>query len=246
MPSTTTDKAPRDAPEAIRDTLDATLEADSRSTPQISEAAPKPSIEDRPLSPSESNPPLPLQEAPPLPDEAPPQSPDDGWHPVWDDTAQAYYFYNKFTKVVTWNNPRCLTEETGIGNHDRKAHVYNPAVHGDYDPTADYAQESEAQEQVEAPAQADENGVYTATGQFNRFTGRWQASDLKPENYNDEAKSSRQMSAFFDTEAFSSSNNGKSLKAERAGKKLSKKELKQFKDKRRERKEEKRRAWLRD
>ena len=54
------------------------------------------------------------------------------------------------------------------------------------------------------------------------------------------------MNAFFDVDAAANSHDGKSLKAERSGKKLSKAEVKAFKDKRREKKEEKRRAWLRD
>lgn len=93
---------------------------------------------------------------------------------------------------------------------------------------------------------ADPAAIYTATGAFNRFTGKWQASDIGPENHNDENKSKRQMSAFFDVDAAANSHNGKSLKAERSGKKLTKQELKAFKEKRKEKKEERRRAWLRD
>jgi hypothetical protein len=54
------------------------------------------------------------------------------------------------------------------------------------------------------------------------------------------------MNAFFDVDAAANSHDGRSLKAERSGKKLSKAELKHFKEKRRVKKEEKRRAWLRD
>lgn len=54
------------------------------------------------------------------------------------------------------------------------------------------------------------------------------------------------MTAFFDVDAAANSHDGRSLKAERRGKTLSKQELKAFKEKRRDKKEEKRRAWLRD
>ena len=54
------------------------------------------------------------------------------------------------------------------------------------------------------------------------------------------------MNAYFDVDAAANNHDGKSLKAERSGKKLTKKELKAFREKRRERKEEKRKAWLRD
>ncbi|KAF2672552.1 hypothetical protein BT63DRAFT_436458 [Microthyrium microscopicum] len=226
-----------------------------------SEQPPLPDEEAPPL-PDEDAPPLP-DEAPPLPDEAPPDN-DDGWEPVWDATAQAFYFFNRFTKATQWDNPRVPIEPSaipsvaGLGSHDRIGSIpkpkksvaggYNPAIHGDYDPNADYAQAAVDSDEEQKPAVAAAAVVddYTATGTFNRFTGKWQASTLNPENYNDENKSKRQMNAFFDVDAAANTHDGRSLKAERQNKKFSKKEIKAFKDKRRERKEEKRRAWLMD
>ncbi|KAL8868447.1 MAG: hypothetical protein Q9205_006070 [Flavoplaca limonia] len=215
-------------------------------------------------------PPLPQESIPPLPSEAPPgESQDDGWDPVWDDSAQAFYFYNRFSGVSQWTNPRVPeTNEPappGVGSYDRipltqpkapgtttppperppRAGGYDPAIHGDYDPTAPYAQEYHDPEENAGP-ETDPSAIYAATGAFNRFTGKWQASDINPENHNDENKSKRQMNAYFDVDAAANSHNGKSLKAERSGKKLTKQELKEFKQKRKEKKEEKRRAWLRD
>lgn len=205
-------------------------------------------------------PPLPDEEVPPLPDEAPPgeEGTDDGWEPVWDANAQSYYFYNRVTGVSQWENPRVpeASTATGIGGEQQQQPPasrttlggYNPAIHGDYDPTAPYAQQYEQDALTQAQALGGElaGSDYTATGTFNRFTGRWQDSTLAPENFNDENKSRRQMHAFFDVDAAANSHDGRSLKAERSGKKLTKAEVKAFRDKRRERKEEKRRAWLRD
>ncbi|KAL9108543.1 MAG: hypothetical protein Q9187_008281 [Circinaria calcarea] len=211
-----------------------------------------------------TEPPLP-QETPPLPAEVPPPTnvQDDGWAPVWDENAQAYYFFNRFTGASQWTNPRVPEVQPGppgVGNYDRIANKapgtedppaprphggYDPAIHGDYDPTAPYAQEAQTQEASSAQP-GDPTAAYTAAGAFNRFTGKWQAASLTPENFNDESKSRRQMSAFFDVDAAANSHNGKSLKAERSGKKLTKQELKAFKEKRKEKKEERRRAWLRD
>lgn len=67
---------------------------------------------------SASNPPLPDEEAPPLPDEVPPE--DDGWDAVFDSTAQAYYFYNRFTHATQWENPR-VPAATTYGSYDRFA-----------------------------------------------------------------------------------------------------------------------------
>lgn len=225
------------------------------------------------------NPPLPQEAAPPSAVDRPPPHPqdDDGWDPVWDETAQTYYFYNRFTAASQWTNPRVPDSQQlsapGVGNYDRMANApgtatekssvspvrphggYDPAIHGDYDPTASYAQEVPdplAEDGVVAATGADPSSssdpsaIYTATGVFNRFTGKWQPNSINPEMHNDENKSKRQMSAFFDVDAAANSHNGKSLKAERSGKKLTKQELKAFKEKRKEKKEEKRRAWLRD
>lgn len=203
-------------------------------------------------------PPLPNESAPPLPAEAPPRATeeDDGWAPIWEETAQAFYFYNRFTGATQWNNPR-VPEEVVAGppgvepaapqtDDARAAGGYNPAIHGDYDPTAWYAQPLAAPEDAVAAATADPTDGYAATAAFNRFTGRFQNADLTPENFNDENKSRRQMNAFFDVDAAANRHDGRSLKEERSGKKLSKAELKRHKEKRKAKKEEKRRAWLLD
>jgi hypothetical protein len=139
----------------------------------------------------------------------------------------------------------------------RKWGGYNPAIHGSYDPNADYAREAskeeEEEEEAAATAAATAAGLPTANSQgyiaqahFNRFTGKFQQAGVGPELHNDENKSNRQMTAFFDVDAAANSHDGRSLKAERRGKTLSKKELKAFKQKRHSKKEEKRRAWLLD
>lgn len=202
-------------------------------------------------------PPLPEEIPPPLPDEPPPTE-DDGWEPVWDASAQSFYFYNKHTKVSQWENPR-VPESTAVedagppGVSEAKqpkpiAGGYDPAIHGDYDPNADYAKVHEPQYDpaIDGQPPVDTAAVYAATGAFNRFTGKWQNAEINPEKFNDENKSKRQMNAFFDVDAAANSHDGRSLKAERSGKRVSKAELKAFREKRREKKEEKRRAWLRD
>lgn len=204
-------------------------------------------------------PPLPNEDVPPLPQEPPPME-DDGWQPVWDQTNQAFYFYNRFTGGTQWDNPR-VPEATQVippapgvatapvipasDQATRPAGGYDPSIHGDYDPNAWYAQPAQA-ESTDATMPTSAAELYAQTGAFNRFTGRWQAAEVGPELHNDENKSKRQMNAFFDVDAAANSHDGRSLKAERSGKKLSKTELKQFKEKRKARKEEKRRAWLRD
>ncbi|KAL4902390.1 hypothetical protein BDW74DRAFT_63384 [Aspergillus multicolor] len=212
-------------------------------------------------------PPLPDEVPPPLPNEAPPgDGNDDGWEPVWDPNAQAFYFYNRYSGLSQWENPRVPQAATATAaaleppapGTEEPAPIekvtaplggYNPTIHGDYDPTAPYAQHYERQEEElqGVPGMGAGNAAgYEVVGSFNRFTGRWQGESQNPEYHNDENKSRRQMNAYFDVDAAANSHDGRSLRAERSAKKLSKKELKAFKDKRREKKEEKRRAWLRD
>ncbi|KAF7552761.1 hypothetical protein G7046_g7305 [Stylonectria norvegica] len=230
-------------------------EADSEDAPPL------------PNEPSPEGPPLPqapVPGVPPLPTEPLPQPEDDGWDCLWDQAAQSWYFANRFTGKTQWDNPRVPTDAAPATipaapgtqpsvplpptSDKPAAGGYNPAIHGDYDPNAWYAQggTEEGHTASASVAPGDPSDAYGATATFNRFTGQFQTSEMGPERHNDEAKSKRQMNAFFDVDAAANSHDGRSLKAERSGKKPSKAELKAFKEKRKARKEEKRRAWLRD
>jgi hypothetical protein len=228
-------------------------ESDQTSSPESNQ-----SVESGEASPiaADSNPAESNTKAPPLPDEPPPAQEDDGWEFHWDEANQAHYFHNRITGESTWDNPR-LAKAPAAGPSatvaaapptDEKppAGGYNPAIHGDYDPNAWYAQNNEEDMTAVQSQAVDPAAAYAAIGSFNRFTGRWQGDDQDPDQHNDESKSRRQMNAFFDVDAAANSHDGRSLRAERSGKKPSKTELKQFKEKRKAKKEEKRRAWLRD
>ncbi|RSL56491.1 hypothetical protein CEP54_008786 [Fusarium duplospermum] len=246
-------------------------EANPGSDREDGEASPEPESSDAhdkdgnapplPNEPTPDGPPLPNEPAPgggpPLPNEPAPQPEDDGWDCQWDPNTQAWFFANRFTGKTQWENPRVATPaapgtQSSVPqppmSEKPAAGGYNPAIHGDYDPNAWYAQVNNDDEDAgpSTGAVTDPSEVYAATASFNRFTGQFQAAGMGPERHSDEAKSRRQMNAFFDVEAAANAHDGRSLKAERSGKKPSKAELKQFKEKRRARKEEKRRAWLRD
>ncbi|KAK3375271.1 hypothetical protein B0H63DRAFT_273915 [Podospora didyma] len=220
---------------------------------------------------------------PPLPNEPAAQSQDDGWEAHFIQLDGLYWFYNRFTGVWQKDNPRVPptvttsavipgpvvpddVERTALSNPESIAGGYNPAIHGDYDENAWYAQNTRtagAQEaagltgsvqhqipSIPVAGTADfaeaAAGALTSAGYFNRITGQWQTADQGPERHSDEAKSKRQLNTFFDVDAAANQHDGRSLKAERAGKKPTKAELKAFKEKRKAKKEEKRRAWLRD
>lgn len=205
-------------------------------------------------------PPLPDEPAPggpPLPSEPVPAAADDGWDCQWDANSQAWFFHNRFTGQTQWDNPRVQVEAAVATtaapsipqppvDETPAAGGYNPAIHGDYDPSAWYAQGTAGDDAVAATTTDDPSVPYAATAAFNRFTGQFQTAEMGPERHNDESKSRRQLNAYFDHDNPANLHDGRSLKAERSNKKLSKAELKAFKEKRKARKEEKRRAWLRD
>lgn len=222
-----------------------------------------------PSEPAPDGPPLPSEptpDGPPLPNEPVPEPKDDGWDCQWDATHQAWYFLNRFTGKTQWDNPRVPATTTAAITaaaaavavpeppSEEKPAVggYNPAIHGDYDPNAWYAksavddQDDSLHLEASSSLSAAAADPYAATASFNRFTGQFQTEDMGPNRHNDEAKTRRQLHAYFDVDAAANSHDGRSLKAERSGKKPSKAEVKAFKEKRRARKEEKRRAWLRD
>ena len=231
----------------------------------------------------EEQPPLPDEEAPlplerPLPDEQPPlpydEPEDDGWEARQDPTSLSWYFFNRFTGLSQWENPRVPdavnagqapstaapgtaaassapgTEDAGRNSPPGLYMGYNPRIHGDFDPNADYARYHKQSEQAAAsevnPTAEDQIGTYGQQGTFNRFTGAFQggAAGKSAEYHNDENKSKRQMNAFFDVDSAANAHEGRSLKAERSGQKLSKKEVKAFNDRRRAKKEQKRREFL--
>lgn len=223
---------------------------------------------DEPLPPSEGD-------EPPLPDEPIPEAvQDDGWDAQCDPTSGQWYFVNRFTGVSQWENPRVPSgnpqttytgppgTEPSSGPPGTQSETsaqaqppsepylgYNPKIHGDFDPNADYARFHQPEPSVPEPSvdindAATKIDAYGQTGTFNRRTGAYQGGDKNAEYHNDDHKSKRQMNAFFDVDRAANAHDGRSLKAERANKKMSKEQVKAFNEQRRARKEQKRREFL--
>lgn len=126
---------------------------------------------------------------------------------------------------------------------------YNPKIHGNYDPNADYAKYT-SQRLAEQSGYNNTATIilsgsadYTTTMALNARTGAAQPSHLTADRHNDAAKSGRQMNAFFDVDAAANAHEGKSLKEERKNKKLSKADVKAFNEARKEKKQKKRMAF---
>ena len=222
---------------------------------------------------------------PPLPNEPPPgvdpghgatlaENGEDGWEPVWEPTANAFYFYNRITQATQWQNPRVpdATQPTQVGIAGQRGNGkrpsirpaaeggYNPAIHGDFDPNADYARpprdEQEAQSQdpyasyVDSGTTSNDPNTYGVSASFNRFTGKFQNTAVHPTHapdaHTDEVKSKRQLGSYYDVDAAANAHDGRSLKEERRNTRMKKGDLKKAIQKKKDKKAEKKRAWLLD
>ena len=182
----------------------------------------------------------------------------------WDEPDESYWL---------WNTDKQVLDDSGLhqpsqgqpaaaatSEPDPEYTGYNPKIHGSYDPTAPYAQYHNRKRQEESliaagyPPGTDPNALqqqqqisseYTATGTFNRFTGAFQDSSKSADRHTDYAKSGRQMNAYFDVDAAANMHDGRSLKEERRNEKLSKKQIKELAQKRRDKKEKKRMDFYR-
>jgi len=125
---------------------------------------------------------------------------------------------------------------------------YNPKIHGDYDPNADYAQYHKKKREEETGVITEQAvpaaDAYAAIGAFNRATGHFQAADKNPDRHNDYNKAMRQQNNYFDADAAANSHDGRSLKEERRNQKLSKSQIKEMAAARKERKLQKRMDFL--
>ncbi|PNS21204.1 WW domain-containing protein [Sphaceloma murrayae] len=246
-------------------------------SPAQSPGADKRSVRGR--SPSEEgeerddDPPLPDEEPPPLPDEVlPAQEPSsDGWEARWDNVNTQWYYFNRFTGVSQWENPRVPeasastmppysappgvapgtigAAQASVTGPPPDYRGYNPKIHGDFDPNADYAKYHQVSKDSiegtgEAPSAAELGELYEQSATFNRFTGKFQAEDKGPDAHNDENKSRRQMEAFFDVDKAANAHGGQSLKAQRQRQKLSKRQIQEYNDKKKAKKIKKDRDWL--
>ncbi|KAF2864586.1 hypothetical protein K470DRAFT_208713, partial [Piedraia hortae CBS 480.64] len=160
----------------------------------------------------------------------------------WDEPGEPYWIWDSLTNNVHASG---LQQPSTPWAERREYKGYDPKIHGDFDPNADYAKfhqhpDTETEEGVQG-RDATATAMYSATAAFNRFTGRFEPEgEGAAERHNDWNKSQRQMNAFFDVDAAANAHGGKSLKDERRQMKLSKAELQALVKKRREKKEKKR------
>ncbi|GAA5799029.1 hypothetical protein HPULCUR_004438 [Helicostylum pulchrum] len=180
------------------------------------------------------------------------------WTAVWDDNAQAYYWWNTETNETTWINP-----EQPIADYS----VATPTAVTPSNPLdflldridTDVKKQLDGEEPSRSPSYQSYNqyfepseASYATTAHFNSRTGRFttqeDASRLNPDNLTIENRATRQMQFYFDVDRYTEERNmQREYTADgRVGKKkqLTRKEVEYFKKMKKEKKSKKAREWL--
>lgn len=186
------------------------------------------------------------------------------WTAVWDDRAQAYYWWNTETNETTWINPESNGHTAAVESTATKAEEKssNPLdflldridteVKRKLDGEVETSEhDSTSQPQYEQYFEQPETS-YASTAHFNARTGRFTTQNdverLNPENLTIENRATRQMQFYFDVDSYTEERNQQRSFIEdgRVGKKkqLTRKEVEYFKKMKKEKKSKKAREWL--
>ncbi|CAG8493420.1 4494_t:CDS:2 [Ambispora gerdemannii] len=148
------------------------------------------------------------------------------------------------------------TTSTTLPNYSSQYHYTDPSL-SLTDHTAATTAENMSDYNAFIAQHGNSSTEYTLQARFNSRTGRFQRDPtLNPERFSADSKAVRQMSYFFDYEQFSLERGVKRLKQQGGGggggngngseksKKIGKRELEILKQRKKEKKEMKKRAWL--
>jgi hypothetical protein len=193
------------------------------------------------------------------------------WTPVWDDNAQAYYWWHTETNETTWINPAEPIAETGATENsatavteapannpldfllDRIDNVVKKKLDGQEDQTVNEGyQEHYAQYYTNNDPYYQQEERYTAQAHFNARTGRFttqaDVDRLNPDHLSIHARAKRQMQNYFDVDSYTEQRNAQRNMIEegRVNKKkpLTRKEVEYFKKMKKEKKSKRAREWL--
>lgn len=190
------------------------------------------------------------------------------WTPVWDDNAQAYYWWNTETNETTWINPAEpvaeATESTPAETQptatnpldfllDRIDNVVKKKLDGQQDQNENEGQQDHyAQYHADNDPYYQQEDRYTAQAHFNSRTGRFttqaDADRLNPDHLSIHARAKRQMQNYFDVDSYTEQRNAqRNMAADgRVNKKkpLTRKEVEYFKKMKKEKKSKRAREWL--
>ncbi|GAN01802.1 WW domain protein [Mucor ambiguus] len=166
------------------------------------------------------------------------------WTPVWDDNAQAYYWWNTATNETTWINPDASPEEVAAAKAqaqaasaansnpldfllDRIDNVVKKKLDGldesatssptPVDDSSSYATPYDVYPAAE-PGASSSADLYTSQAHFNARTGRFttqaDVNRLNPEMLSIEARAKRQMQNYFDVDSYTEQRNAQIHNAE--------------------------------
>lgn len=166
------------------------------------------------------------------------------WTPVWDDNAQAYYWWNTETNETTWINPDATPEEVAAAQAasaaaaaansnpldfllDRIDNVVKKKLDGQDESTTtststpdttSYYNSYATNYDAYADPSASSADLYTSQAHFNARTGRFttqaDVNRLNPEMLSIEARATRQMQNYFDVDSYTEQRNAQIHNAE--------------------------------
>lgn len=145
----------------------------------------------------------------------------DPWQAIFDAKSKTYYFHNTDTGATTWDNPRAKPSNESDSGHERSVpHGYTT--------------------HFQRPVAEAE---FSFQARFDRRTGKFIADASRTvENHSVSARAARQLSRYVDEKSIEE--DGRSLRAERRAREHTKEEIKLFKQKHKEKRNQRRRAWL--
>ncbi|KAI8367070.1 hypothetical protein BD560DRAFT_400017 [Blakeslea trispora] len=166
------------------------------------------------------------------------------WTPVWDDNAQAYYWWNTETNETTWHNPH---EENPL---DFLLDRIDNEVKKKLDQPTD--QHTKQQKEEDLETNYGYYDMYTSQAHFNARTGRFttqaDVERLNPENLTIESRATRQMQNYFDVDLYTEQRNQERMLVQSGRvpkrKPLTRKEVEYFKRMKKEKKSKRAREWL--
>ncbi|RKP05946.1 hypothetical protein THASP1DRAFT_10916, partial [Thamnocephalis sphaerospora] len=168
------------------------------------------------------------------------------WQACWDENHNAYYYWNADTNETTWVCP--WWSATDEPQQASTASVTTRATYEEDEVDEDaaiYAEFMASSGKRGGNGGAASVGDYVTQARFNARTGRFQADpSLTPERHSQSARMTRQCEVFFDYDAYVEQR-GQAAAAGKRNRPLTKQELETAKRRRKEKKEAKKRDWLR-
>lgn len=162
---------------------------------------------------------------------------DDGWEALWDPNVQKYYFYNRLTNITTWRNPRVKDATSDTHSNESPEDKLSKILANDqhFKSLSTYEKYKYCTTKLEELKNSDSNGEVTPPLPTVDKLRQDLSSIKTAQTLLDD---SEDVSVLYNAQL-----QGKSLKALNSQRKLTKRQIKHFKQKKQEKKRKFRSNW---